>query len=535
MSKLVVVLKKINLIFCFSSAIYDDDAGFSSYRSRRNRSSSVPTNSSLKQQRSSSCGDRVGEVYLGSDDKYPASSQLYKSPQKQPLYANAPPKPRRLTQTAVYPAELDTAHYSMDQYGNEENTMQYLPMDTEASNPAYVHYSSSYPDNDMPVPAACENFPDVYQMKPPRPRSADFLEREHECAIPQYTSQYSSNRQPQRPKSSLEYYNNAAECEDYGFDDYREAVRVQADNFYANKNLMKTKNFHERSRQPDSVTKSDPRLNTHYNSPSCYVPNEAVPSSFTQPHSKERLHKSHYQSDVQQFELPSKSKPGHKESMRRLMEWKQRMLQSPLSRRNQLHSTSSDSSSRQMDYPRHTLRNRDTYQQNYSTSSLEKNVSYQNPKVSYGSYKKTHGSASNLHKYGPSPYHDSNEQDKLLYHNKNLHEKQPDVLEDTDPNMLTDAADNLYQKNILYCVDSENNEILFSYENSPTEEPAAPTTFHGSHYPPQMHSFSTMPNVNDIGAEPAQANQYSENSHYSNEMLMQGLYNMVSIFINEFK
>lgn len=57
----------------------DDDSGFTSYRYRHNRSSSVPSSSNLKQ-RSSSCGDRVGEMYLGSDDKYPTPSQQKQKP-----------------------------------------------------------------------------------------------------------------------------------------------------------------------------------------------------------------------------------------------------------------------------------------------------------------------------------------------------------------------------------------------------------------------------------------------------------------------
>lgn len=430
------------------------------------------------------------------------------------MYANAPPKPRRLTQTVIYPGEIDPSQYTLDGYGREENTMQYLPVDTEVNNPAYAaHYASSFADSDVPVPQACESS-DMYTMKPPRPHSADFLEREPESVVPQYASQYCQNTQPQRPKSSLEYFNNPADCEDYEFDNYREAVRMQADNFYANKNLMKSRNFNESQRRIENVTKSDPRLNAHYNSQSGYVPNDSVPSSY-HTHSKEHLNELHYRNYAagQKFNSPgNSSKSSHNESMQRLLEWKQRMLQSPLSRRNQLQSTSSDTSSKHTDYSRQSLRHFEMNKPNYSRSVQENGIPYQTQNVPYHR-QDTHVSSSNNPDHPKSEsslYYDSDDKVQLLYKNASKQEKQKKLLEGSEKCnsnlMLSDAADNLYQKNIMYCVDSENNEILFSYDTSPTE--STTPAFHGSYYPPQMHSFTTLPNVNDIGVESTQFSSY---------------------------
>lgn len=478
-----------NLDSTFCSSYNDDDSGFTSYRSRRhpsNRSSSVHNTSSVSEplkQRSNSCGDRVGEIYLGSDDKYP---NLYKShpshlcqmpdaPRRQPLYANAPPKPRRLTQTEGFPVyqsdgkEADLVLESM----NPDN-----PMPLEADR----NKSSSHFDTQP-----SESIPDIYKIKPPRPRSADFLERDSESITPPYTSEYDENSQPQRPKSSLECYNRVVDCEEYDFDDYREAVRVQADNLYANKNLLKNKNI---QRQIENVTKSDPRLNAHYVSPNPCFSNDPVPSYF---------YDDQHSTNSSQRRLRNQSpKPSHNESMQRLLEWKQRMLQSPLSRRNHLHSTSSDTSSvnsaRQTDYYWQTRK------QNSYISNPGVSVPYQDQNTSSSSYCNVPDKANFLYQ---------NEDNRITHHTR------PEMIDKSHRNLIGDKTENFYQSNIMYCVDSENNEILFSYDTSPSHS-SGPATFHTSHYPPQMHSFSTLSNVNNIGMEHP-LGRSSRSRHYRTE------------------
>ncbi|KFM74778.1 hypothetical protein X975_11896, partial [Stegodyphus mimosarum] len=210
-------VKSENYDATFSSASNDDEeSGFSSYRSRRYTSHKLNSTydpsfiyEPLKQ-RSNSCGDRMGEVYLGSDDKYPNTfksipSHLYKAPctphdvpRRQPLYANAPPKPKRLTQSEgfpIYPNEcydtrdsLSSSQYHCEVQSSRilsghqnQNVKTYLPMETNVSHPPNhdMEYRSAPKNMDHAFAqnADVEHFSDVYKNQPPRPHSADFLER----------------------------------------------------------------------------------------------------------------------------------------------------------------------------------------------------------------------------------------------------------------------------------------------------------------------------------------------------------------------
>ncbi|KAF8788754.1 Pleckstrin homology domain-containing family [Argiope bruennichi] len=89
----------------FSSASNDDeDSGFTSYRSRRYTSQKLNTtydsnfSSEPLKQRSNSYGDRMGEVYLGSDDKYP---NVYNSTASH-MYKNSAPTVENTPDVALY-------------------------------------------------------------------------------------------------------------------------------------------------------------------------------------------------------------------------------------------------------------------------------------------------------------------------------------------------------------------------------------------------------------------------------------------------
>ncbi|GFQ65036.1 pleckstrin homology domain-containing family A member 7 [Trichonephila clavata] len=549
----------------FSSASNDDeDSGFTSYRSRRYTSqklnSTYDSNFSAEplKQRSNSYGDRMGEVYLGSDDKYPnvyknSASYMYKNPsnnqvevpRRQPLYANAPPKPRRLTQSdySFYPkdildprdqeiAAIQASQYSYEKpeekiYSDHQKDMPYHPLDQymPGSDPALMHAGMQYVDN-YPPSAVMEAVPDLYKNQPPRPRSADFLEREVESGAMPDVAMYSQNRQPQRPKSSLEYYDRYVDSEDCNFDYYREAVRIQADNLYANKNLNKHRK-HRSMRHTENIVYNDPQniLYTDNN----YMINEQVSpcyGSTSKPHISKKYDDSgnacvipaqneHYDSKSRH----SKPKKSKEESMQRLLEWKQRMLQSPLTKRNHLQSNSSDTSSPmtspmrsyKSDHQKKVRKELETHEAHYHSSI--KQIDYSYPPTSSN----PRGISPQGHKDHRRRNDSSSSQKDAQYESSPAprfsdidHPKFSPQFPDSNVNRnLNISAENLYKENIMYCVDSENNEILFSYDDSPTTN--IPKNLQTCHYPPQMHSFTTMPNVSSIGSENQEHSSYDVN------------------------
>ncbi|GFS85864.1 pleckstrin homology domain-containing family A member 7 [Nephila pilipes] len=541
----------------FSSASNDDeDSGFTSYRSRRYTSqklnSTYDSNFSSEplKQRSNSYGDRMGEVYLGSDDKYPnvyknSASYMYKNsstnqveaPRRQPLYANAPPKPRRLTQSdySFYPkdifdardqeiAAIQASQYPYEKpeekmYSDHRKDMGYLPLDPymPGSDPALMHAGVQYVDNYLPD-SVVEAVPDLYKNQPPRPRSADFLERDGENGTMPDVAMYSQNRQPQRPKSSLEYYDRYVDSEDCNFDYYREAVRIQADNLYANKNLNKHHRKHRSTRNTENVAYNDPQ-NIHYTDNNYMINEQVSPcyASTSKPHVSKKYDESGnacaMPSQNEQYDSRTrhaKPKKAKEESMQRLLEWKQRMLQSPLTKRNHLQSNSSDTSSPMTspmrsyknDHQKKVRKELESHEAHYHSSVKQMDYSY--PPISPN----PRGVSPQRHKDHRRRNDSSSSQKDIQYEigspaprfSDIEHPKFNPQLPDPKVNRnLNVSAENLYKENIMYCVDSENNEILFSYDDSPTSN--IPKNLQTCHYPPQMHSFTTMPNVSSIGNE----------------------------------
>ncbi|KAF8788753.1 hypothetical protein HNY73_006759 [Argiope bruennichi] len=379
-------------------------------------------------------------------------------------------------------------------------------------------------------------FADLQQktiQKPPRPRSADFLERDADCGVMPDVAMYSQSRQPQRPKSSLEYYDRYGDSEDGNFDYYREAVRIQADNLYANKNLNKSRKHH-RMKQTENVAYNDPQ-NIHYTdnnymfndqvSP-CYASGSKACGSNIYSESSDvssRYFQNEHHDTRSRHSKPKKNK---EESLQRLLEWKQRMLQSPLTKRNHVQSNSSDNSSPmaspQKSYKteyqkkvRKDLQTRDTY---FHSSSKPNDYAYapassqEDSPQRIGNQRRRNESSSSLKDNrrdisNPSPKFSNIEHPKFS----------PQLPDPSINSNLSVSAENLYKQNIMYCVDSENNEILFSYDDSPTGN--TPKSFQTCHYPPQMHSFTTMPNVSSIGSDSHDGKKYDasdsqEHSHW---------------------
>ncbi|KAG8186401.1 hypothetical protein JTE90_004193 [Oedothorax gibbosus] len=616
----------------FSSASNDDeDSGFTSYRSKRYTSQKLNTSTSYDpnfgagteplKQRSNSYGDRMGEVYLGSGDKYPndkyhSNAPCQNPPRRQPLYANAPPKPRRLTQSDSYGlyskdcydqevAAIEASRFYGKQpdsmYPEHQKIMQYyqqgkdIHSDQEQYDPTIISSSMQYTDN-FP-----QEVPDLYRNQPPRPRSADFLEREAECAaVPDVTS-YPERRQPQRPKSSLEYYDRYVDYDDGNFDYYREAVRIQADNLYANKNARKrqsprpqydpkaARNYVE-DNQHSPRTQYDQKVGGSYIGDNQHSPrtlyDQKAGGSYVE--DNQQSYQSQYDPKVggsyvednnnyveqvspcygsfpakeqsrYDNSVPPSSQTDHlqpayakpvkvkEESMQRLLEWKQRMLQSPLTKRNHVQSTSSANSSLTTSpmkmYQQQKVFREPQMQGNEMRTNLEFNDSrypgnsprpndYM-PKLDYSPRSKDYPPRSKdymVRSHSASPQRQATEPTRRLRNDSTGSQRQATEARNllpsfsniekicANPNMdepktldsrVDIPVENLYKDKVMYCVDSENNEILFSYEDtSPTT--GAPHSLQTCHYPPQMQSFSTMHNVSNIGSDSQSYNKYED-------------------------
>ncbi|XP_064480640.1 uncharacterized protein LOC135394084 isoform X2 [Ornithodoros turicata] len=223
--------------------------------------------------------------FLLSGEQYPCSytqSPIYDSrPNKGPVYANAPPKPRR----------HGTASPTSDPYGFEP------PMGAEARIP----HSPAHPygASDLPVGAAdprCHYGDPLGKGPLFRPRSADFLERSDNGR--ESRMRRVSQGKP-RPKSSMAHYDWQGEDEDdedvwAGYVEGRE----------------------EGQRRASSDSRPTP-----------------ADGGGRVAGARTALAQSSLGSSL--GSVQSKKTPHKEESMKRLLEWKQRMLQSPLRKKHQ--------------------------------------------------------------------------------------------------------------------------------------------------------------------------------------------------------
>ena len=328
----------------------DEESGFASYQSRRSISGAINNNKQY-------------EENIGSDDKYPGSYNSvglplvyqHNVPQRQHIqrshYVNAPPKPKRqyydnsdlyvIPPSAQYhshnhqtPDLIAHDSYNSNFLPNNYFTQSYPPYEEETPSPYRLPNLSSHPSH---TPR--------FSRLPPRPHSADFLERDqeedeeeeetHKIMSPNgyggtgRTDNYFSASQqtteppkimPIRPKSSMDRY-----------DPYSRYYFEQQTNYVSPPNYPSVPNASS-SKEPrpwsDYLVGASSSLTSPQNE------NQLVNQTFSQSTSS---HLPHYNSsNANSYGLESETPRNYQreESLQRLVQWKQRMLQSPLNKRN---------------------------------------------------------------------------------------------------------------------------------------------------------------------------------------------------------
>ncbi|KAH7968269.1 hypothetical protein HPB52_007302 [Rhipicephalus sanguineus] len=238
--------------------------------------------------------------YLGSGDQYPCSytrSPIYDqrpppaAPRQRPcypVYANAPPKPLRHGATSPNVAEgggydACNSYEGYDFYGAQE------PLPAYAGRPVSAHYGDNVPNSTM------------MSTQLMRPRSADFLERDDDGEDRELYFRKKSApavAAKPRPKSSMAHY-------DWEDEDEARDWRGQ-----------QQQHQQWRSRTMETVPQAGA---FHDESQLGRMPSvKALSASGNSTQSKKAAHK--------------------EQSMKRLLEWKQRMLQSPLCKKPELQS-----------------------------------------------------------------------------------------------------------------------------------------------------------------------------------------------------
>ncbi|KAK8758090.1 hypothetical protein V5799_004278, partial [Amblyomma americanum] len=244
--------------------------------------------------------------YLGSGDQYPCSytrSPIYDqrpappaAPRQRPchpVYANAPPKPLRHGATSPNAGDSCSggggaydgynSYEGYDFYGAQE------PLPAYAGRPVSAHYGDSL-----------ANSVTTHQLM--RPRSADFLERDDNCGADDDGELYFRKRSAPaiatkpRPKSSMAHYDWEDEEEAREWRGHQQQQQQQQWRSRTMETVTQSNAFHD---QPQFGAAT---------SPAKIAGAGGSPGSAVQ--SKKAAHK--------------------EQSMKRLLEWKQRMLQSPL-------------------------------------------------------------------------------------------------------------------------------------------------------------------------------------------------------------
>lgn len=236
----------------------------------------------------------------------------------QPLYANAPPKPRRIgNENSPEPSpdlHLNNQHYHPYPYQQHPNGFVH-PSYVRGSNnppvPNYQHPNQYYQGYYQLAPTPAPTIP-PHQVtprrnyQPPRPHSADFLEYDaKKCYEYQETTvvkttetKMDSTVHRKRPKSSLDIIQSNDEKYYWSEERYAEKMRQSA--MYLQQRLAESPT--RRWEQSENFTRSA----------SARLARQAP-------------------DDEESDEVTTYM--GGEESMKRLLEWKQRMLASPLTRK----------------------------------------------------------------------------------------------------------------------------------------------------------------------------------------------------------
>jgi hypothetical protein len=329
----------------------EEESGFTSYQSRRSNSGAI---------------NKSFDANIGSGDKYPGSYNsvglpiVYQQNMQRPIqrshYVNAPPKPKRQyydnSDLYVIPPSAqyhNHSHATPDLIAHDSYNSNYLPS-TYYTQQSYPYEQQTTPQYRLPLPSQ-----NRFSRLPQRPHSADFLERDQEEEDEEEEYQkminpnaYNANSRadnffhssppseppkimPVRPKSSLERYDPYSR---YFYDQTSYGPQN-----YPNTSAKEPRPWSDYLVTANNITSPQNDNQLH---------NATFPSLSTS-------HLSHYHSSNANYTTEAETPRNYQreESLQRLLEWKQRMLQSPLNKRNwsqqqqiQLHSTKSELPSR---------------------------------------------------------------------------------------------------------------------------------------------------------------------------------------------
>lgn len=369
----------------------DEESGFASYQSRRSTSMTpVPVTSSYNSNDPSN---------IGSGDKYPGSynsvglpiayqHQIQRPIQRQTHYVNAPPKPKRqyydaselycIPPSAQY--HQSVVHSSMNLNQNQNQHQQatpdliahdsfnsnYLPSGYYSTPPSY-HAMQTYDQlpHQYNISHSVNSYnghglgqsgqPKLYSRLPPRPHSADFLERDQDededyqqekLSKPNDQSFYPQSPPeppkilPIRPKSSMErydpYYSKYYLNDNLNYSSIQPTTSTTTTT--SHKEPRPWSDYLAAAAQAQASGSSLPQrnhndnqmLNSSTTTYSTLMTANSQSNGFNTNNSNNgnRLNYNQY-SDSQ-----LKANSVREESLQRLHEWKQRMLQSPLNKRN---------------------------------------------------------------------------------------------------------------------------------------------------------------------------------------------------------
>lgn len=337
----------------------DEESGFASYQSRRSISGAISNGQQF-------------EDNIGSGDKYPGSynsvglpvvyhQNLPHRPIQRSHYVNAPPKPKRqyYDNSDLYvipPSAQYHSHPAPDLIAHDSYNSNYLPNN---------YFTQSYPPYEEQTPQqfrlpSVTHTPRLSRL-PPRPHSADFLERDQEeeednsqklmspnayngndCPDNFYNSQASEPPKimPMRPKSSMERY-----------DPYSRYYIEQQTNYVTPPNYPPVPSAAPAGKEPRPW--SDYLVGASNNMMSPQSENQLITQTFSQSSTSHLPH--YHSSNANSYGLEAETPRNYQreESLQRLVQWKQRMLQSPLNKRNwsQQQQSMQQQSTKQMELP----------------------------------------------------------------------------------------------------------------------------------------------------------------------------------------
>ncbi|XP_050433656.1 uncharacterized protein LOC126841310 isoform X2 [Adelges cooleyi] len=341
----------------------------------------------------------------------------------QPLYANAPPKPRRVTDCLEEHPQIAQPQYKHLPLVQNLNRSQ-LNNNSERRTPdTYGRHDVEYS-----IPSEYEEVIDEYTPNSVkyrekkysyRPHSADFLEydakRAYQTPTPSTTSYkspeyYNTSKQNKRPKSSLDFIDNSDSY--WSENAYAEKMRQASQSLNKETNLNRTSALSLRQlgiylndikAEPVEVSSAQTKNHRNYikeqekrwseyvnsfnRSASARAPRNAERRNYEQNEHK-RSTSLQRRNSIDSRDKERKSQQ-REESMKRLLDWKQRMLQSTLTRKS---SGSSNRGSAQNELSKYykkitdnrlSVKNEEKNHSNNIANTYYNNTKYNNDNLDY--------------------------------------------------------------------------------------------------------------------------------------------------------